>query len=274
VKRFADRLVGSPEIYGYKGRQAEDSVNFVTCHDGFTINDLVSYNAKHNEANGEQNRDGADDNRSWNCGVEGPTDDPEIEKLRNRQVKNLLSCTMLSLGMPMLCMGDEVRRTQLGNNNAYCQDNVTSWLDWTLQSKHPDVYRFLKLLIQRRLLRDVQSEYRRESLNQILKESIKAWHGVKLFQPDWSNWSRSVALSFEVKNENQMVHFMLNAYWEPLEFELPPLSEGGGVWRRWIDTTLDSPEDIVEWQAAPQYTSPTYRAGPRSVAVLYAPSVM
>ena len=136
VERFADRLLGSPSLYGHKQREPEQSINFVTCHDGFTLNDLVSYDHKHNEANGEDNRDGADDNRSWNCGVEGPTDDPAIEKLRNRQVKNFLAVTMLSQGMPMMLMGDEVRRTQGGNNNAYCQDNETSWFDWTLLAKH------------------------------------------------------------------------------------------------------------------------------------------
>ena len=140
-------MVGSPEIYGHKEREAEQSVNFVTCHDGFTLNDLVSYNQKHNEANGEDNRDGANDNRSWNCGVEGPTDDPAVEKLRNRQVKNFLTVTMMSLGVPMILMGDEVRRTQRGNNNAYCQDNEISWFDWTLVEKHADVHRFVSLLI-------------------------------------------------------------------------------------------------------------------------------
>ena len=132
---MADRLLGSPEIYGHKEREPEQSINFVTCHDGFTLNDLVSYNHKHNEANGEDNRDGANENRSWNCGVEGPTDDPAIEQLRNRQVKNFFTVTMLSLGVPMFVMGDEVRRTQRGNNNAYCQDNETSWFDWTLLAK-------------------------------------------------------------------------------------------------------------------------------------------
>ena len=136
VGRFADRLLGSPAIYGHKEREAEQSINYVTCHDGFTVNDLVSYNQKHNEANGEDNRDGANDNRSWNCGVEGPTDDPAVEQLRNRQVKNFLAVTMLSAGMPMILMGDEARRTQHGNNNAYCQDNETSWFDWTLLAKH------------------------------------------------------------------------------------------------------------------------------------------
>ena len=118
LRRFADRILGSSEIYRWKEREAEQSVNFITCHDGFTLNDLVSYNEKHNEANGEGNRDGGNDNRSWNCGVEGPTDDPAIEKLRNRQVKNFLTVTLLSFGMPMITMGDEVRRTQHGNNNA------------------------------------------------------------------------------------------------------------------------------------------------------------
>ena len=272
VTRVADRLLGSPAIYGYKEREAEESVNFVTCHDGFTLNDLVSYNVKHNEANGEGNRDGANDNRSWNCGVEGPTDDPAVENLRNRQIKNLLTCTIFSLGMPMIAMGDEVRRTQRGNNNAYCQDNETSWFDWTLVEKHADVHRFVRLLIERRLLRDVQPEYQRESLNQLLRESNKAWHGAMLNQPDWSNWSHSVAFSFELQKEKQLLHLILNAYWEPLEFELPPVrDQSGGGWRRWIDTYLETPQDIVEWQTAPPFTSKTYRAGPRSVVVLYAP---
>jgi glycogen operon protein len=179
---------------------------------------------------------------------------------------------MLSLGMPMVLMGDEVRRSQKGNNNAYCQDNETSWFDWTLISKHADVHRFVKLLIARRLLRDVQPEHQRESLKQFLRESNKAWHGVKLFQPDWSNSSHSVAFTAELKKDNQLFHLILNAHWDPLEFELPPASKGGGVpWRRWIDTALDSPDDIVAWQNAPPFTGQTYRAGPRSVAVLYAP---
>ena len=161
LARFADRFVGSPEIYGHKQREPEQSVNFVTCHDGFTLNDLVSYNGKHNEANDEGNRDGADDNRSWNCGVEGPTDDPEIEQLRNRQVKNFLAVTLLSIGMPMILMGDEVRRTQGGNNNTYCHDNELNWFDWTLVAKHADVHRFVTLLNERRLLRSVQHEHQR-----------------------------------------------------------------------------------------------------------------
>jgi glycogen operon protein len=271
VTRLADRLIGSPEIYSHKQREAEQSVNFVTCHDGFTLNDLVSYNGKHNEANGEDNRDGSNDNRSWNCGVEGPTDDPAVEKLRNRQAKNFLTVTLLSLGLPMIQMGDEVRRTQRGNNNAYCQDNETSWFDWTLVAKHADVHRFVTLLIRRRLLRDLEAEYEGATLNQLLREANIAWHGVKLEQPDWSHYSHSLALSLEAQKHKLRFHVILNAYWEPLDFELPPVGTADtDAWRRWIDTALDSPLDIVEWQRAPSVPGRTYRAGPRSVVFLLA----
>ncbi len=271
VAPLADRLLASPQIYGHKEREAEESVNFVTCHDGFTLNDLVSYNQKHNEPNGEDNRDGANDNRSWNCGVEGPTDDPAVEKLRNRQVKNFLTVTMLSLGLPMILMGDEVRRTQQGNNNAYCRDNETSWLDWTLIAKHADVHRFVTLLNARRLLRDVEPERRRLSLNQVLRTANKAWHGVRLGQPDWSDSSHSLAFSAEARDKKLLFHLILNAYWEPLDFELPRTGDRSeDSLRRWIDTSLDSPHDIVEWDTAPQVPGRTYRTGPRSVVVLFA----
>jgi glycogen operon protein len=271
VRRVADRMVGSPEIYGHKGREAEQSVNFVTCHDGFTLNDLVSYNHKHNEANVEDNRDGANDNRSWNCGVEGPTDDPAVEKLRNRQVKNYLTLTLMSLGVPMILMGDEVRHTQGGNNNAYCQDNEISWFDWGRVSKHADVHRFLQLLIDRRLLRDVEHGRRRVSLTTLLQRANKAWHGVKLYQPDWGDYSHSVALGAELQKEGLLFHLILNAYWEPLDFELPkPGERNRGPWRRWIDTALESPHDIVPWQSAPAAPGDTYRAEARSVVMLFA----
>jgi glycogen operon protein len=272
VVRLADRLLGSPQIYGHKGREAEESVQFATCHDGFTLNDLVSYDRKHNEANREGNRDGADDNRSWNCGVEGPSDDPTVEKLRNRQIKNFLTVTMFSLGVPMILMGDEVRRTQNGNNNAYCQDNETSWFDWALVARHPDMLRFMKLLIGRRLLRDLYPEHHHTSLNRLLAEAPATWHGVKLGQPDWSSWSHSLAFCAELPRQKLLFHMILNAYWEPLEFELPHLGAyGGGSWRRWIDTSLESPDDIVEWKVRPFVPGQAYRAEPRSVVVLAAP---
>ena len=270
VELMADRLLGSPGIYGQREREAEESINFVTCHDGFTLNDLVSYNQKHNEDNGEYNRDGRHDNRSWNCGVEGPTDDPAIERLRNRQVKNFFTATMLSVGVPMFAMGDEVRRSQRGNNNAYCQDNDTSWFDWKLLSRHADVLRFVKLLIERRIMRDVEHERRRVSLSQVLREAKHASHGVKLNQPDWSPFSHSLAIGGELKNERVLAHIIFNAYWEPLDFELPILKDGTENWWRWIDTALDPPHEICQWNAEKPVLEATYRVGARSVVVLIA----
>jgi isoamylase len=270
VARMADRLVGSPEIYGHEEREAEQSINFVTCHDGFTLNDLVSYDRKHNEANGEDNRDGDNDNRSWNCGVEGPTDDPAIERLRSRQVKNFLTVTMCSLGMPMILMGDEVRRTQFGNSNAYCQDNEISWFDWTLVERRAEVHRFATLLIARRVLRDTQHERQRVSLNQLIQQAEKTWHGVKIGKPDWSHDSHSLAFEAKLQQEQLWVYLILNAYWSPLEFELPPADESEpGAWRRWIDTSLETPDDIVPWQMAPPLHGSSYRAEARSVVVLF-----
>jgi isoamylase len=271
VRRFADRLLGSPQIYGHEQRDPEQSVNFVTSHDGFTLNDLVSYNQKHNQANGEENRDGNNDNRSWNCGSEGPTNDPTIEQLRNRQAKNFLTVTLLSLGLPMFVMGDEVRHTQLGNNNAYCQDNEISWSDWSLLSKHADLYRFVKTLIARRRSRDSSAESLRIPLTELIKRGVKGWHGVKPNQPDWSDQSHSIALSLELLKESLEVYLIFNAYWEPLHFELPLTKLGAQCpWRRWIDTSLKTPQDIVEWQEAPSVADPTYRVEPRSVVVLWA----
>ena len=217
---------GAPSLYGHKQREPEASVNFVTCHDGFTLNDLVSYDRKHNEANGEGNRDGADDNRSWNCGIEGPTDDPAIDQLRTRQVKNFLAVTMLSPGMPMMLMGDELRRTQGGNNNAYCQDNETSWFDWALLAKRADVHRFVAMLNARRVLRDAENERQRVALNELIRQGDITWHGVTLDRPDWSASSHSIAFTAKVTRERVSVHVILNAYWEPLEFELPPPPDG------------------------------------------------
>jgi isoamylase len=268
VGKLADRMLGSHEVYGHKQRGPEQSVNFVTCHDGFTLNDLVSYNEKHNEANGEENRDGSNDNMSWNCGVEGPASDPAIEELRNRQVKNMLAVTMLSLGVPMIVMGDEVRRSQGGNNNAYCHDDESTWFDWSLTKKHADVHRFLRLLVARRLLRDVKHEEQRVSLTQLIDRANTAWHGVKLNQPDWGDSSHSIAFGAEMREEKLQFHLILNGYWEPLEFELPPV--GGSGWKRWFDTSLPSPEDITDWKSATPVEGSIYRCGPRSVAMLIA----
>jgi glycogen operon protein len=171
----------------------------------------------------------------------------------------------------MFLMGDEVRRTQHGNNNAYCQDNEANWFDWGLLKKHADVHRFVKLLVARRLLRHTGPEHERLTLTQLVSGASKSWHGVKLNQPDWSNHSHSVAFSAELQREGLLVYFIFNSYWGPLDFELPQTGKSGDrPWRRWIDTSLNSPQDIVEWQAAPAVQGGTYQAGPRSVIVLWA----
>jgi isoamylase len=268
LRRVADRMVGSPEIFGHEQREAEQSVNFITCHDGFTLNDLVSYNQKHNEANGEHNNDGTNDNHSWNCGIEGPTDDPAIDGIRNRQVKNFLTVTLVSLGTPMILAGDEFRHTQRGNNNAYCQDNELSWLDWSRAEKHADVVRFASLLCARRSHRGIQLKQQRIHLKEMVASAIKAWHGINLDAPNWSDDSHSVALFGEFREEGMQFCLMLNAYWEPLDFQLPK-SLPTSPWRRWIDTALASPDDIVPWEEGPTVPGDTYRVHDRSVVMLY-----
>ncbi len=269
VSRIAMRLLGSPDLYGHEEREAEQSINFVTCHDGFTLNDLVSFNEKHNEANGENNRDGSDDNLSWNCGAEGPTDDPAIEALRNRQVKNFFALELLAAGTPMLLMGDEVRRTQQGNNNAYCQDDAINWLDWTLVERHADIHRFVKTLNAFRQHRDVVAEDAALSLNELLRRARIQWHGVALNRPDWSEHSHSLAFTLQSLRGRFLLHGMLNAYWKPLTFELPAVpADSREPWRRCIDTALASPDDIVLWEAAPAVEQATYVVQARSVGLL------
>src|SRR5512132_1840596 len=269
VSRVAARILGSPDIYGHKEREAEQSINFVTCHDGFTLNDLVSYDRKHNEANGENNRDGFDDNLSWNCGVEGSTDDATVEALRNRQVKNFFALELLSAGTPMLLMGDEVRRSQRGNNNGYCQDSDISWFDWSLLERHADIHRFVKALNRFRRRPEVVAEMTAPSLNQLLRRAPIEWHGVALKRPDWGAHSHSLAFTLRSSRTRFLLHGMLNAYWEPLPFELPPVPvEHQRGWRRWIDTALDSPDDICPWETAPLVTQAAYEVQPRSVVLL------
>jgi isoamylase len=164
-----------------------------------------------------------------------------------------------------------VRRTQHGNNNADCQDNETSWFDWTLVAKHADIHRFVTLLNARRLLRDLGMERQRVSLNRLLQEAQKAWHGVTLNHPDWRACSHSLAFSADLQRAQMRLYLILNAYWEPLDFEVPPVARAGGnPWCRWIDTALETPYDIVPWQNAPPVPGGTYRAAARSVVVLFA----
>jgi glycogen operon protein len=204
--------------------------------------------------------------------VEGPSDDPTVEALRSRQIRNFLSVLLLSVGTPMLSMGDELRRTQRGNNNAYCQDNEISWLDWSLLERHRDVHRFVKSLIAFRMRRDVVIDRTRLSLNQLLRRARIEWHGVELGRPDRADHSHSLAFTISSVGGRIRLHGMLNAYWEALRFELPSVSdEGGGGWRRWIDTSLPSPEDIVAWEKAPIVAAASHLVEPRSLVILVAP---
>ena len=269
VSNLAARLLGSPDIYGHEEREPEQSINFVTCHDGFTLNDLVSYRQRHNEENGEHNRDGMNDNLSWNCGAEGPVEDPAIEALRCRQIKNFLALTMIAFGTPMLLMGDEMRRSQRGNNNAYCQDNEISWLDWNLLQRHPEIHRFARILIAFRSRRDVATENVQLTLNQLLRRAQLEWHGTALNRPDWSDDSHSIAFTVKSLRERFTIHAMLNLYWESLTFELPEAGEQRNRnWRRWIDTSSPSPDDICVWEEAPTITGPSYVVEPRSLVLL------
>ena len=280
---FADRIIGSPALYTAPDHALYRSINFVTCHDGFTLNDLVSYREKHNQDNGEDNRDGADENYSSNCGHEGPTDDPDIERLRERQIKNALAILLVSQGTPMLLFGDEVRRTQRGNNNAYRQDNDTSWFNWEQVEEHQGLLRFTKRLI--RLNREHPALNLEIHLPDLrngnggkgqptaspdgqAQEHI-AWHGVKLGQPDWRHISHSIAVTLSGKEQGDDIHLMFNAYWEDLEFELPPCP-GGGQWLRAVNTSLPSPDDAVEEGQEPAVDGNTYLVGGRSVVVLIA----
>ena len=268
VSHLAARLLGSPDLYGHKQLEADQSINFVTCHDGFTLNDLVSYNERHNEANGEDNRDGASDNRSWNCGVEGPAQDEAIEALREQQIRNLLILLLTAVGTPMLLMGDEVRRTQNGNNNAYCQDNELSWFDWSLLAKNAGIHRFVKQLVAYRRRRNAKSRAPL-SLNELLRLAHVEWHGVELNRPDWSEASHALAFTLGGGEDSYRIHVMLNAYWEPLEFQLPqPHPAWSESWRRLLDTSQRSPLDICGWTDAPSVVERTHSVQARSIVLL------
>jgi isoamylase len=262
---FAKRILASPDIYGHRNREPEQSINFVTSHDGFTMNDLVSYNEKHNDANNEGNRDGHDHHISWNCGVEGPTDDPQIERLRCKQIKNLFTINLLAFGVPMLVMGDEMRRSQNGNNNAYCQDNETSWMNWKLLEEHADLHRFVVRLIRyRRSLPDRDDP--RLSLTEVILRSRVRWHGTELDRPDWGHESRSVA--FSVESSRKWYHLIFNAYWDAIDFQLPSIPPGFEPWRRIVDTDQPSPHDISDGEPLEDETS--YAVQGRSTVLLTA----
>jgi isoamylase len=248
---MSQRLQGSPDLYWGRGPTA--SINFISCHDGFTLMDMVSYNDKHNEANGENNNDGANDNNSWNCGWEGPTDDPGINALRERQVRNALTILMVSQGVPMILMGDEVGRTQYGNNNTYCHDSELNWLDWSLMEKNAGLLRFFKNAIAFRHAHPVlrgrthmgHADYMGSGYPDL------SWHGTEAWQPDWSAGSRALAFMLcgkHAKNgttQDSYIYVALNSHWDSLWFHPPGLPQGS-LWRIAINTGMPSPEDIWE----------------------------
>lgn len=271
VDELATRLAGSSDLYEANLRLPINSINFVTCHDGFTLADLVSYEKKRNEANHEDNRDGATENLSWNCGVEGPTDDPLIQGLRRRQVRNFLSILMLSQGVPMILAGDEVMRTQGGNNNAWCQDNPISWLDWGLVETNRDLLRFTRLLIA--LRKRHPSLQRRYFLSGRHRSSATElpdirWHGRELDDPRWNDpTARLLAFTLAGCTREEMpLHVMMNMEDQPQAFALPMLPDV--TWRRAVDTGLVSPEDISPPLEQPAVAGDRYRAGPHTVVVL------
>lgn len=273
VQHFAARILGSPDIYTAPDHALHRSINFITCHDGFTLNDWVSYNRKHNEANGENNRDGLDENWSWNHGIEGPTNNPQIEALRVRQIKNALTTLFVSQGTPMLLYGDEVRRTQRGNNNAYCQDNPISWFNWQDVERHRDLLRFTREMIQFKRRHPVLNLKIYPATSHIVDDWVFLsvhWHGVRLDQPDWSHFSHSIALTLNGSPYNDDdLHIIFNAYWEDLEFELPP-RPADRPWLCAVNTALPAPHDIAEPGHETPVTTPTIIARARSVIVLLA----
>jgi isoamylase len=253
---LATRLCGSADLYEAPGRLPQHSLNFITCHDGFTLHDLVSYHHKRNDANGEQGRDGSDENFSWNCGAEGPVSDPEILRLRKRQAKNLFATLMLSQGVPMVLGGDEFLRTQKGNNNAWCQDNEISWVDWTLKDRHADFWRFAQGMIALRRQHPAlrRKVFFRGSGPQGDQSPDILWHGVEPFQPDFSAGSRTLALSLDGKQTGREpdrdFYIACNAWTETLPFRVPH-SPNAGRWRIAVDTAGITPNDLYPLDAGP-----------------------
>jgi glycogen operon protein len=271
---LATRLCGSADLYEASGRAPRHSINFVTCHDGFTLWDLVSYNRKHNEANGERNRDGAEENYSSDSGVEGPTDDSAVLALRRRRAKNLIATLLLSQGVPMLLAGDEFLRTQRGNNNAWCQDNEVSWVDWTLAEANADFLRFVRGLIalrkQHPVLRRHQFFRGRGPGGDHVPDVT--WHGVEPYAPDFSATSRSLVFAFDGRQTgrepDQDFYVACNAGADRLTLRLPP-SPSGRPWRRVVDTALPPPEDVVELHEGPSLAAGApYSLAPNAVVVL------
>jgi len=272
VGEVATRIAGSADLYAHTGRTPASSINFITCHDGFTLYDLVSYNSKYNEANGEDNRDGSNDNLSWNCGIEGNTEDSAVLALRTRQAKNLLAIIMLSRGVPMLYAGDEVLRTQRGNNNAYCQNNQLAWFDWRLVETNRDMLRYTRELIA------LRRRHSSLTVNRFFRGAPQPgggpvdilWHGARLNEPLWNDSeARMLAFTIAARNEDEEdLHVILNMSEQALDAPLPVIAA-----RRWylaLDTARAAPSDILARARQVAVPELVYRVGARSVVVLEA----
>jgi len=262
IGSFASRICGSSDLYQGSGKGPDSSLNFVTCHDGFTLNDLVSYKQKHNDENGEFSRDGTDANYSDNCGVEGPSQDPAVESIRIRLIKNFLLTLFISRGVPMLLGGDEFRRTQRGNNNAYCQDNEVSWFDWSLLEKHQEIYRFTRGMIAfRRAHRVLRREH-------FYTDADIQWFAPNGTSPDWANqWQKSFACLILGQTEPDLF-LLLNADNRSVDYSLPTLP-AGKIWRLAVDTSRTTPDDLSDSGKEPSMQGQIgFRLEPRSSAIL------
>ena len=274
VGALSQRIQGSPDMYRFRGTTA--SINFITCHDGFTLYDLFAYNHKHNEANGENNNDGTNDNNSWNCGWEGMTDDPAINFLRHKQIRNALGILLLSQGVPMILMGDEMGRTQQGNNNTYCHDNDLNWLNWELYDQHPDIWHFARHMIHFRHRHPVLRN-RFHLRNQDYMNSGYAditFHGTQAWQPDWSESNTVFAFMLDGRHAkngmttDDMIYVALNMYWDALDFELPQLSEGR-EWHLSVNTAMAYPDTYYDIDNEPRLDDQhRFTVGGRSLIIL------
>lgn len=259
---FAGRLTGSEDLYGHDRRLPRNSINFIVAHDGFCLRDLVSYNEKHNESNGEENRDGMNENDSWNCGIEGETDDPEVLKLREKQLRNFHVALMVSQGIPMIMMGDEYGHTKKGNNNTWCHDDFLNWFLWHELEKKTGFHRFYKGLIQFRRHNPILKH------RKFLKEGDVQWHGLKPSEPIWEKESSFIAFTLIDKSYGQDLYIAFNAQAEAVEITLPP-PRTGKTWRLIAYTALPSPQDFNEDNSV-QIVEPTYKMEAYSSLILKA----
>ena len=267
TSKVASRIAGSADLFEKAGYGPCSVINFITSHEGFTLNDLVSYNQKHNYENGEENHDGPAVNYSWNCSIEGPSDAEGVESLRERQIKNLAAILFMSQGVPLVLYGDEVRRTQNGNNNAYCQDNPSSWFDWGLLEKNRTLFRFFNKLIEFRKKHETlrRSEYFKGAVNARGLKDI-SWHGCELDRPGFEDTaSRALAFTIGAPGDCCDIHVVMNMYWEPLEFQMPLVI--GRSWHRIIDTFQPSPLDFIDEGSSEEIKTQAVTVNGRSVSV-------